>query len=197
MRLVTPSVREFRSFCETTRISPVWLALGVGERSDRFSFSDTPLSDRIIKLKGNKTVSEFARVLRLPRTTVNSYLKGINGTKLDALIIIAANTDCSFSWLLTGIGAERPFEGLDSAPDNSQQQTANRSSLAAHISTATDSDDEARLDDFKVLIDTVLDRREQRLTGWLRTELDLVRDRLEERWPQVVHSHPSVKGGVA
>ena len=71
--------------------------------------------------------------------------------------------------------------------------TIRRSGSAA----STEQDDEARLADFQALITAALEQRDQRLASWLRTELDLVRDRLEERWPQLIRQHPSAKGGAA
>lgn len=60
-------------------------------------------SDRLRKLIGERSVSEFARTVGLGESLIRKYLKGSEPT-LSRAHQIAEATQCSFEWLASGKG---------------------------------------------------------------------------------------------
>lgn len=197
LRGSSPSLKDVFRFARAAKVDPYWLACGMIPK-ERVTPVDEDVLRRALSAQASVPLSELARRCALPRGRLRSFLQKGASPTLDTLLALAQGTGVSFRWLLTGQGPERPFEGSISetvAPPPSLP--ANHPPLVPSTATSTEQDDEARLADFQALITASLEQRDQRLASWLRTELDLVRDRLEERWPQLIRRHPSAKGGAA
>lgn len=197
-----PTLREFSTFCRAARVHPLWLALGLGERTVPFETTGD-VSIRISETCKNRNLNELARASGISRSSLELYAKGKGAPKLDKLIALASSTDHSFLWLLTGQGPERPFEG------ERRHKTQAHEPPFSEIRSQKMEIEAVRAEDIRLrrLIDTLktaADGAPARVLGWLdpvfeRMEREFVEElsRTFPEWAEKKWGTPHSDDGVA
>lgn len=191
----TPSIEDFTLFCEAAGANPLWLAIGIGSRDDPFSFSGK-IKDRIQKTCSCENLSELARIAKIPRGTLGSYATGTNTPRLDNLIRIAMSANVSLSWLLTGQGQERPFEGTaKEAPKPAPPTLPTAPSKAQPMDEISEIRD--LLKDVSTLSEVCHERHEVHAVAHIRRDLDALIREIHRLYPDILRPFPSENSGVA
>lgn len=189
-----PTLREIQKFVDVARVSVLWLCFGLGSKSD-FTSLDGRHRERIeAAIPKEESLSSLARRAELSRPTVVSLLRRNASPTLETIFALSRALDLSVRWVLTGQAPKRPFEGLPES--KADDASATRAPSTDPVSTS-DNSDAARIAAFRSLLDVALERGDAHTLAWLRVELDVLTNRLDERWPDLIRRAPTDRNGVA
>lgn len=102
-----PRIDAIARFAEGASVSLAWLLTGCGDRAP------TPVDLVGLKVRLSQKIEESqVEVSNVRQSTLRSWSDRQRGLpKVDGFLALAEALDLSVSWLLTGQGPERPFEG--------------------------------------------------------------------------------------